>query len=111
VSDFEWLPLPDAATALGIDILKIRQYVRDGQLLAIRGEDGVARVPADFIADGRVVKHLPGVITLLRDNRFTDDEAVQWLFTPDDTLPGPPIQALRENRGTEVKRRAQALGW
>ena len=27
----------------------------------------------------------------------------------DIQLPGTPVQALRENRGTEVKRRAQAL--
>ena len=30
-------------------------------------------------------------------------------FTPDPSLPGTPVQALSENRGTEVKRRAQAL--
>jgi hypothetical protein len=29
----------------------------------------------------------------------------------DDSLPGPPVAALREHRGTEVKRRAQALGF
>ena len=28
----------------------------------------------------------------------------------DDDLPGRPIDALRENRGSEVKRRAQAMG-
>ncbi|CAM5372847.1 DNA-binding protein OS=Streptomyces cyaneofuscatus OX=66883 GN=G3I52_17875 PE=4 SV=1 [Streptomyces cyaneofuscatus] len=34
---------------------------------------------------------------------------LEWLFTPDPSLPGTPAQALSENRGTEVKRRAQAL--
>ena len=34
-----------------------------------------------------------------------------WAFTPDDSLPGTPAAALAENRGTEVKRRAQALGF
>lgn len=46
---------------------------------------------------------------MLRDDRFTDAEILEWLFTADDTLPGTPVQALSENRGTEVKRRAQAL--
>ena len=54
------------------------------------------------------MKSLPAVITLLGDKRFSDEEIVDWLFTEDDTLPGAPVTALRENRGTEVKRRAQA---
>ena len=60
---------------------------------------------------GRVLKGLPGVLTLLRDNRFSDEEALSWLFRPDESLPGRPVDALRANRGTEVKRRAQALGF
>ena len=57
-----------------------------------------------------MLKHLPGVLTLLHDARFSDDEALRWLYTDDD-LPGSPVRALWENRGTEVKRRAQALGF
>ncbi|HNN49358.1 MAG TPA: Rv2175c family DNA-binding protein [Marmoricola sp.] len=34
---------------------------------------------------------------------------LEWIFTEDDSLPGRPIDALRENRGAEVKRRAQVL--
>jgi hypothetical protein len=36
---------------------------------------------------------------------------VTWLFRADESLPGTPIQALRDNRGTEVKRRAQVAGY
>ena len=32
-------------------------------------------------------------------------------LTSDDSLPGAPIEALRGNRGREVKRRAQALAF
>lgn len=106
----DWLPLPDVALELGLDILRTRQLVRDRQLLAVRRE-GVLYVPAAFVQDGHVIKGLPGVLTLLDDARYNDDEALGWLFTPDDSLPGTPVQALRENRGTEVKRRAQALGF
>lgn len=106
----DWLPLPDVAAALGLDILRARQLVRERQLLAIR-RDGVLYVPAAFVQDGRVLKGLPGVLTLLTDARYSDEEALGWLFTADDSLPGTPVQALRENRGTEIKRRAQALGF
>jgi hypothetical protein len=105
------LTLPDVAEALGIQITRAHQLVRDGQLVAIRDTDGVRRVPAGFVQDGMVVKGLSGVITVLRDARYTDEEIVDWLFREDDSLPGAPITALRENRGTEVKRRAQAAGY
>ena len=106
----DWLPLPDVAQALGLDILRARQLVRERQLLAVR-RDGVLYVPAAFVQDGRVLKGLPGVLTLLADASYSDAEALSWLFTADDSLPGTPVQALVQNRGTEVKRRAQALGF
>jgi Rv2175c C-terminal domain of unknown function len=106
----DWLALPDLADALQLDIVRTRQLVRDRQVLAFR-RDGVLYVPAAFVLDGQVVKGLPGVLTLLGDARYTDEEALGWLFTDDDSIPGTPVQALRENRGTEVKRRAQALGF
>ena len=105
------LSLPEVAEFLGIPINRVHQMVRDGQLVAVRGEDGVRRVPGEFVQDGVVVKGLPGVITLLRDAHFEDAEIVDWLFREDESLPGAPIVALRENRGTEVKRRAQAAGY
>ncbi len=107
----ELLTLPETAEALGIRITRVHQLVRDGHLVAIRADDGVRRVPADFVHDGVIVKGLPGVITVLRDAHFADEEIVDWLFREDDSLPGSPILALRENRGTEVKRRAQAAGF
>ncbi len=109
--EIEWATVPDVAEALGVEVTKVRQFLREGKLLAVRSEpDAPLRIPAAFVQEGQVVKHLPGVITLLRDARYGDDEAVRWLFADDD-LPGSPIEALRANRGTEVKRRAQALGF
>ncbi len=106
-----WLSLPEVADALGVGINRARQLVSERQLLAVRrGGNNALAVPADFVQDGKVLKHLPGVLTLLGDARYSDDEAIRWLYT-DDQLPGSPVQALRENRGTEVKRRAQALGF
>ncbi|KOG86710.1 Rv2175c family DNA-binding protein [Streptomyces sp. NPDC050610] len=105
-----WLNLPDIAERLGVEVTRVRQLVKEGQVIAVRrGENRALQVPADFIGDAKVVKGLAGTLTLLRDDGFSDVEMLEWLFTPDPTLPGTPAQALRENRGTEVKRRAQAL--
>jgi hypothetical protein len=105
-----WLTLPDIAEHFDVEVTRVRQWVREGLVIAVRrGENRVLQVPADFIGEDRIVKGLSGTLTLLRDDGFTEEEMVEWLFTPDDTLPGTPAQALRENRGTEVKRRAQAL--
>ncbi len=105
-----WLTLPDAAERLDVEVTRVRQLIKEGQLIAVRrGENRVLMVPAEFIGTGKVIKGLAGTLTLLKDDGFTDEEALEWLFTADPTLPGTPAQALRENRGTEVKRRAQAL--
>ena len=96
---------------MGLRVTRARQLVAERQVLAVRrGESNALMVPEEFVQDGRVLKGLPGTLTLLADARYSDEEALRWLYTDDD-LPGPPVQALVENRGTEVKRRAQALGF
>lgn len=105
------LSVPEAAEALGVPVTRVHQYLRDGHLVGIRDEFGVRSVPASFVHDGVVVKALHSVITQLRDARYSDDEIVEWMFREDDTLPGSPIDALRANRGAEVKRRAQVAGY
>jgi Rv2175c C-terminal domain of unknown function len=100
-----------AAQQLGVSVRRVQQLLSDGDLVAIRDAGGVRSVPSAFLGDGAVVKALPAVITLLRDVHYADAEIVDWLFRDDDSLPGTPIQALRENRGREVKRRAQVAGF
>jgi excisionase family DNA binding protein len=108
----EWLDWAETASRLGVSVSKVRQLIRDHQLAAAVPAAGAGqRVPAELVMDGSVVKGVPGVLTLLHDAGYVDREALAWLFTADESLPGRPIDALRENRGTEVKRRAQALGF
>jgi hypothetical protein len=104
----EWISLPDVGRPARHRRVRARQLVAERQILAVRHER-VLRVPAAFVVDGRVLKGLPGLLTVLQDCGFDDAEALRWLFTDDPSLPGSPVQALTENRGTEVKRRAQAL--
>jgi hypothetical protein len=107
----EWLTLPDIAERLDLPINRVHQMIRDRALLAVRRE-GVLRVPAELASGHIVLKHLPGVLTLLHDAGYNDEEALRWLYTPDDTLPGAtPAVALGGDGATEVKRRAQALGF
>lgn len=107
----ELVTFPDLAARLDLPVNRVHQLVRDGHLIATT-RDGVRCVPAEFVHDGAVVKGLSGVIHLLRDAQFADDEIVAWLFREDDTLPGgSPVEALRANHSTEVKRRAQVAGY
>jgi Rv2175c C-terminal domain of unknown function len=105
-----WTTLPDVAEQLAVDVVHVRQLLREHRLVALR-RDGVLLVPSLLVQQGQVVKGLSGVLTLLFDARYSDEEAVDWLYRPDDSLPGRPVDALVENRGTEVRRRAQALGF
>jgi hypothetical protein len=106
------LTVPELAEALDLDVVKARQVLKDGALVAVRrGPRNVVSIPADFIVDGVILKKLTGLLTLLADAGFDSNESIRWLFTADDTLPGTPIQALLDNRGTEVRRRAQSLAF
>jgi uncharacterized protein len=110
VEPAEWVALPDVAEQLSLPITRVHQLIRDHALVAVR-RDGVLRVPVELIATPNVRKHLPGVLTLLHDAGYNDEEALRWLYTADDSLPGTPATALSGPRATEVKRRAQALGF
>ena len=104
----ETLTPAEVAQTLGVSPNRVRQLIRDGRLMAVPGT-GNSRIPADFVQDGAVLKHLPGLLTVLRDGGFSDEEAFDWLFRDDESLPGTPVEALRGDRHTEVTRRAQAL--
>jgi len=85
--------------------------IREHHLAAAVPSPGAGqKVPALFVQDGEVVKGLPGLLAMLHDGRWDDRECIAWIFT-DIALPGRPIDALRENRGSEVKRRAQVLAF
>jgi uncharacterized protein len=106
----DWLDWKATATALGVSVTKVRTLIREHHLAAAVPSPGAGQqVPAELVMEGEIVKGVPGLLTLFADGGWDDREKLAWLFTPDDTLPGRPIDALRENRGSEVKRRAQAL--
>ncbi|MDQ3627544.1 MAG: Rv2175c family DNA-binding protein [Actinomycetota bacterium] len=105
----DWLTLQEAAEQLGTSVSRLKVRARDHEL-AVAGARG-GWLPALFIDETGVVKGLPGTLTLLFDAGYDPPESIRWLYTADDSLPGRPIDALCENRGAEVRRRAQALGF
>jgi phage antirepressor YoqD-like protein len=105
------LPVGEVAKALGTSANKVRQMLRDGQLIALR-RNGDLYVPGAFLVKDGVVKGLAGTITVLADSGFSRTEMLRWLFETDESLPGnTPVNALRTSHGTEVKRRAQAMAF
>jgi hypothetical protein len=108
----EWLPLPDVAERLGLPIKKVHSLLEERALVAARvGERSIRSVPADFLLEDRLMDSLKGTVSVLSDAGYNDEEILRWLFTEDDSLPGRPVDALRQGRKTEIRRRAQALGW
>ncbi len=106
----DWLDWKAVATELGVSVSKVRQLIREHHLAAAVPAPGAGqRIPAELVMDGEIVKGVPGLLTMFSDGGWDDREILTWLFTADDSLPGRPIDALRENRGSEVKRRAQAM--
>ena len=110
----EWLTIPDAAERLGVPLSRVRQLVSDRELLAARiGERRVTAIPAKFLDEAGPRPELRGTFTVLADGGLDDDEIIEWLFTPDPTLPveGAPIDSLRAGHKTEIRRRAQELAF
>ena len=107
----EWLTLPEVAARLDLSLGRAKQLLKDRKLLGVRRGGGGPQVPAVFLDGKDVMKGLPGTLSVLRDSGYDDVESLRWLFTPDDSLPGSPVDAIRSGRHTEVKRRAQALAF
>lgn len=104
--------MPDVAQLLDVSITKVHGLIDERALAALRvGERRIRSVPAAFIQDGHVVDSLKGTIVVLADAGYSDEELIVWLFTADESLRGRPVDALREGRKTEIRRRAQSLAW
>lgn len=106
----ELLPLPDVAERIGVPVTKVNDIVNAGKL-AVYKKDGVRTIPALLLGDGELSKFISGAITVLADGGFSPDEILRFLFTPDESLPGRPIDALHGHGAREVIRRAQAMAF
>jgi hypothetical protein len=104
-----WLTIPDLVERLGLTQGRVRRLIEDRHLLAVR-RNGIVQVPAAFLEGDAPLTELRGTLIVLADDGFSDEEAMQWLLEPEDSLGTAPIDALRAGRKAEVRRVAQALG-
>lgn len=70
---------------------------------------GALSVPSVFIVDGHPLASLRGTAIVLQDAGFSDDEIIDWVLTPEDTLGRAPIEALLAGHKSEVRRVARTL--
>lgn len=110
----DWLTVPDLCERLGLSPSGVRRLIEEREFVAVRrGERSVLSVPAAFVDEAGPLAALKGTITVLSDIGFDDPEIIEWLFTPDDSLPGGgshAIDAIRAGFKTEVRRRAMEEG-
>ena len=104
----DWLSLAELVEVLDEPLGRVRRLLDEFQLVGTR-RDGALKVPAVFIVDGHPLSSLRGTIFVLHDAGFTDDEVIDWLLEPDDSIGIPPIEALRAGRKSEVRRVAASL--
>lgn len=102
--------MPDLVEILGVSPGRVHRLLEDRHLLGIR-RDKVLVVPEEFLVDGQPLTELRGTLILLADDGFSDDEAMEWMLSTDETLGVSPIAALRAGRKAEVRRVAQALAF
>ena len=105
-----WITVPEAAELLNVPLGRVHRLIEDNEIFAVR-IDGVKRIPAELIVAGEPLASVKGTIGVLMDSGYSLDEAIEWLYTPDESLPGTPMQALVEGRKTEIRRRAQSLAF
>ncbi|WP_248242913.1 Rv2175c family DNA-binding protein [Microbacterium kunmingense] len=104
----EWLTLPELVAALDLPLGRVRRLLDDRALIGSR-RHGALSVPAVFLVDGKPLASLRGTVIVLGDAGFTDDEAIDWLLSPEESIGIAPIEALRAGRKSEVRRVAQTL--
>ncbi len=104
----DWLTIPDLVELLDESLGRVRRLFDEDYLVGSR-RDGVFKVPAVFIAEGRPLPALRGTIIVLHDAGFDPDEIIDWLLTPEETIGMAPIEALLAGRKSEVRRVAATL--
>jgi len=105
-----WLSIPEIAKMLGIGDSRVQRLIEDRTLLASK-VDGSWKVPELFIRENEPLAELRGTLIVLKDSGFSDDEAMNWLLSSEDSIGLSPVDALRAGRKAEVRRVAQALGF
>jgi hypothetical protein len=98
-----WLTLPELVEVLGEPLGRVRKLLEDTVLVGSR-RNGSFQVPAAFIVDGEPLSSLRGTFFVLRDAGLSDDEVIDWLLEPEESIGMAPLEALLKGRKSEVRR-------
>jgi hypothetical protein len=107
----DWLTLPELVEALDLPLSRVRRLLDEFHLVGSR-RDGAVKVPRVFLEDGpplAPLASLRGTVIVLHDAGFSDDEAIDWLLSPEESIGIAPIEALQAGRKSEVRRVARTL--
>ncbi|WGD36480.1 Rv2175c family DNA-binding protein [Lysinibacter sp. HNR] len=108
--DNDYYTIPDLVEMFDVGPGRIHRLIEQRDLAAIRVE-GILKVPSAFVLNDEPLSFLKGTLMVLEDAGFSNEEAVSWLLSDNDTLGTTPIEALRNGRKTEVRRVALALAF
>lgn len=103
-----WLTLPELVERLGVPLGRVRRLLDERYLVGSR-RGGPLAVPEVFLSGDAPLSSLRGTVIVLQDAGFSDDELIDWLLAPEDSIGAAPIQALHEGRKSEVRRVARTL--
>ena len=103
-----WISVPEAAELLGEPAGRIRRWIEEHHLIAIK-RDGVLMIPDEIIIDGEPLPSLPGTMIVLLDSGLSYEAAFKWLYTFDESLPGTPMEFLLKGHKSAVRRLAMLL--
>lgn len=103
-----WLTVPEAAEVLNMPMGRVRRLIDEHHLIAVK-RDGVPLIPAEIIVDGEPLPSLHGTMIVLLDSGFKIENAMEWLYTFNDNLPGTPMEFLLKGHKSAVRRLAMLL--
>lgn len=103
-----WLSVPEAAELLNVPLGRVRRLIEEHHLVAIK-RDGILSIPSEIIVEREPLPSLPGTIIVLLDSGLKYQEAFEWLFTFEDSLPGTPMEFLLKGHKSAVRRAAMML--
>ena len=99
----------EVAQLLGTSPNRVRQLLRDRKLMAVPGS-GNGKIPADFVQDGADPQAPARAAHRAAGTAGSPTRRPSSGCSARTTrCPARPVQALRDDRHTEVTRRAQAL--
>ena len=109
-----WATVPDLVQLWGVSPSRVRGYLADREILALRlGPNHALHVPSRFAGATGPLPELRGTITVLTDGGMDDLAILRWLFTPEPALPGggSPMDALESGHRSLVRSQAQLTAW